>query len=361
MKKDYNDLQGNDPPAITGRTSFDYKRIHCEVGRREWTQVNAELAHIWNWGNDTLDLPYANTPKAIARKFKALSPPWWNLLIIQSLINDLHFALYGTRFQDIEPDSLFLRLRACANDFLNLVILRLDSQHLFETGRPISHVFVDIIACLFFLREKAGMKDDKSSIIDQVYEIVALREWFWHIKFSKKNLTNLDPQASNSRLHTLTWLTENWDKYSKNISHQVNHIFRELRNLLLLDPNRDFMLVDPDRGSEGIPYFRAWDGNQRLRHHPLKQSAVPPTFRGDLYTSAGIRPGELNLKEKAMVNLSDFRASILLKGAFRIALTNDPSLHLQFDENNYMRPTLLILDSRTLSILALLDLTGLMA
>lgn len=157
------------------------------------------------------------------------------------------------------------------------------------------------------------------------------------------------------------WLNQNWDKCSKNISHQVSHIFRELRNLLLLDPNKDFMLIDPNRDSQGVPYFRAWDGNQRLRHHPLKRSAVPPTFRGDLYTSAGIRPGELNLKDGEKINLSDFRASILLKGAFRIALTNDPSLHLRFDENDQMRPTLLILDSRTLSMLALLDLIGLMS
>lgn len=87
----------------------------------------------------------------------------------------------------MENDHLFRRLRDRANDFLNHVILRLDSQNLFETGRPVSHIFADIIACLVFLRERAGMKDDRSSITEQVYEIVHLREQFWHDEFGKKN------------------------------------------------------------------------------------------------------------------------------------------------------------------------------
>ena len=103
------------------------------------------------------------------------------------------------------------------------------------------------------------------------------------------------------------------------------------------------MLTDGDRNA-GSAVFQGWDGHQRLRRHPLKRSVVPPTLRGDIYTSAGIRPGEVNLKDRAKANLSDFRASVLLKGAFKIALTNDPSLHLRFDENDGMRPTLFILD-----------------
>lgn len=131
--------------------------------------------------------------------------------------------------------------------------------------------------------------------------------------------------------------------------------------MLLLDPNREFRHDNWRRDLEEVPYFRAWDGHQRLRHHPLKRSVVPPTFRGDIYTSAGIKPGEVNLNDKAKANLCDFRASVLLKGAFKIALTKDPSLHLRFDEKDGMRPTLFILDSRTLLMLALLDLTGFMA
>ena len=91
------------------------------------------------------------------------------------------------------------------------------------------------------------------------------------------------------------------------------------------------------------------------------RSALTPTFRGDLFNSAGIKPGEVNPKEAAKANLADFRATVILKGAFKLALTSDPSLHLRFDETNFLQPTLLILDSRTISNLALLDLTGFMA
>ena len=91
------------------------------------------------------------------------------------------------------------------------------------------------------------------------------------------------------------------------------------------------------------------------------RSARPPTFRGDLYNSAGIKPGELNPKETAKANLADLKANVILNGAFRMALTNDPSLHLRFDETDFKLPTLLVLDSGTIKTLALLDLTGFMA
>lgn len=117
------------------------------------------------------------------------------------------------------------------------------------------------------------------------------------------------------------------------------------------------MLADRNNSS-GVPYFRAWDSNWRLRNHPLKRAAIPSNFRGDIYTSVGIRPSEINAQLLG-ANLSDFRALIVKKGLFRIALTNDPTLHLRFVHNE-TRPTLFVLDSRTISMLALLDLTGFM-
>jgi len=121
------------------------------------------------------------------------------------------------------------------------------------------------------------------------------------------------------------------------------------------------MLTDPDNCGKRVPYFRAWPEKKlRISHHPLKRSAIPPTFRGDIFNSAGIKPGECNFKEPAKANLSDLRASIIINGAFRIALTNDPSLHLRFNDDD-QRPTLLLLDSRTILRVALLDLTGLMS
>lgn len=98
----------------------------------------------------------------------------------------MHFAFYNDRFQDVQNDSLFMQLRECADGFLNHIILRFDSQELFKTGRPISHIFADIIACLLLLREKVGVRDDKSTVTDRIHEIVALREWFWHEKLGMK-------------------------------------------------------------------------------------------------------------------------------------------------------------------------------
>jgi hypothetical protein len=136
-----------------------------------------------------------------------------------------------------------------------------------------------------------------------------------------------------------------------------------VKNLLLLDPKKQLNFQDANahRHEVRIPYFRSWDGDQRLRQHAIIRSARPPTLRSDIYNSAGIKPGELGVSVGAVTNLSDFRASVIRNGAFKLELTRDPSLHLRFDENDEMRPTLLILDSRTISMLALLDLTGFMS
>lgn len=120
------------------------------------------------------------------------------------------------------------------------------------------------------------------------------------------------------------------------------------------------MLLSPEDPKDAA-YFRDWDGDQRLRQHALIRCGRVPNFRDDIYNSAGIKPGELNVSVKATANLSDFRASVLRNGAFKIKLTREPSLHLRFNEKDEMRPTLHILDTRTISNLALLDLTGFMS
>jgi hypothetical protein len=146
-----------------------------------------------------------------------------------------------------------------------------------------------------------------------------------------------------------------------NISHQVNFILSEVKNLLLLDPKKQLKFQDPSNNRHEVPYFRSWNGDQRLRQHAIIRSARRPTLRSDIYNSAGIKPGELGVCVGTVTNLSDFRASVIRNGAFKLELTRDPALHLRFDENDEMRPTLLILDSRTISMLALLDLTGFMS
>jgi hypothetical protein len=168
--------------------------------------------------------------------------------------------------------------------------------------------------------------------------------------------------VSAAKPDNVVWLDGNWGKYSINISDQVCIVFREVRKLLLLDPEKSLRFLDPNQtNQELLPYFRAWNGDQRLRQHALLRSALPRTFRGSIYGSAGIKPGELGTSGLSIANLSDLRASVIGNGAFKIALTNDPTLHLRFDDNDEMRPTLFILDSRTVLMLALLDLTGFMS
>lgn len=170
------------------------------------------------------------------------------------------------------------------------------------------------------------------------------------------------------------------------LSDQNTIIYREVRNLLLLDPEANFKIPEPKilgaetplksvwciprlrrsrlgnhSDTEMVPFFRAWRGGQSRRQNNFMRSTIPQNFRGNLLTSAGIKQGEaVKDKEKPKANLADFRDEFILQGAFKMELTSDPSLHLRFDETDFKRPTLLILDSRTLLLVALLDLTGLM-
>jgi hypothetical protein len=165
---------------------FNDQQIRYPVEIDQWTCATAAHAHIWNWGNEMVDASTVRSPQTIANEFKFRQ--LWNLPIDQSLINDLQYSLYDFRFQDADNGSLYGRLRHHACYFLDVIILRLDSQTLFETGRPISHVIADIIACLAFLREKAGKRDDATSYKEQVHEIMDMRENFWKGLFGKKTL-----------------------------------------------------------------------------------------------------------------------------------------------------------------------------
>lgn len=201
------------------------------------------------------------------------------------------------------------------------------------------------------------------------------------------------------------WKNANWANFEGRVTEQNTLIYREVRNLLLLDPETNFKIPKPKfLGEETplksvwciprlrrlrkpvpsnglnpaatthrntsttvqpdidmVPFFRAWRGGQSRRQNNFMRSTIPQNFRGNLLTSAGIKQGEvLKDKEKPKANLADFRDEFILQGAFKMELTNDPSLHLRFDETDFKRPTLLILDSRTLLLVALLDLTGLM-
>lgn len=327
---------------------FDNERVTCRINENRWTSTCEERAHIWNWGAQ--ETGPTDAPSAIATEFKSGMPKFWNLPIIQSLIDDLHVVLYDHLFQDNESSPFFKCLRNCASGFLNYILLSLDSQKLFESGRPIAHIIVDSIASINYLRKKAGMKDDASCLPDQILEFTIERKSFWKGKLGRPTFQKISLNTGAMQENE-SWLATNWEAVSTTLSCQVNFILTQVRDLLLLNP------TNPNN----VAYFRDWDGDQRLRQHALVRSGRVPNFRGDIYNSAGIKPGELKVSLKATANLSDFRASVIRNGAFKIELTRDPSLHLRFNEKDEMRPTLHILDTHTIVILALLDLTGFMS
>jgi hypothetical protein len=199
------------------------------------------------------------------------------------------------------------------------------------------------------------------------------------------------------------WAKAPWKEFSKVLEEQCTIIYCEVRNMLLLDPMMNFQLeakapkiqelrqvklsrrwpiirlpvlrrnsdleLGPDGGhaeptqqtDEKLPFFRAWRGGKERRKSTFMRSTLSHNFRGDILTSAGLKEGEIELKkETPKASLADLRDEFILEGAFKMKWTNDPSLHLRFDETDFKRPTLMVLDTRTVLLVALLDLTGLM-
>lgn len=196
----FSDIRSVDPGTANDKDEcFDNKRVTCQVDKDHWTSNCERRAHIWNWGAQQTSA--TETPSAIATEFKSQMPRFWNLPIIQSLIKDLHVALYGQLFQDRETSPFFECLTNRANGFLNYILLIFDHQKLFESGRPISHIIVDIIASVNYLRDKAEMKDDASDIDDQLLEFKTERKLFWKGKLGmhcSNKLTNYSCNAGKS-------------------------------------------------------------------------------------------------------------------------------------------------------------------
>ena len=173
---EYNDIRSIGPPHIEGvlvGTSFQNNRFRCRIDVAGWGAELSATAEVLNWGTN-----FELTPREAANQIKQSGT--WNLPIVQSLIHDLHDSLYGQRLQDSVQAPLFTHLEAICNGFLNHIILALDKKGLFESGRPVAHVFVDIIACIRFLRELARNSDDES---DQFPKLEELQRLFWRDKF----------------------------------------------------------------------------------------------------------------------------------------------------------------------------------
>lgn len=101
---------------------------------------------------------FNNSIQAACRHFKHKPDPWtWRLPIAEKLIQSLYFALYNGRFEmEGRGSYLFQLLKRHSDGYMEKIILHLDSRNLFGKGRPISHVFMDLIACITFLRDEAG-------------------------------------------------------------------------------------------------------------------------------------------------------------------------------------------------------------
>ena len=172
---------------------------------------------------------------------------------------------------------------------------------------------------------------------------------------------------------------------------QVNIIWTEIRNLLLLDPagklpgyfrhrkqSGPVCEMIPSQPSAPISRVLSEKVDQRngqsrccvdpparstetlTTNHSLIRRPLPQNLRGDLYKATGIKPNEISVRKQILSgSLSDINDRDLTLGPFRLALTDDPRLHLRFD-NTKQEPTILILDTRSVCILSILDFTGIM-
>lgn len=203
---------------------FGNEEKSCETVEG-WAGMAKDIK-IWNWGNseagsvkqarDNKKLPGAGarddaetsrtpaqndrTTRAIALRIRAQNartPP--SLLIHWSLLKALKFALFGTRFQSSNDDSLlFNLLHGIADGYTRYLISRiLDSdQKPFETGRPIAHVILDVIACITFIKSSAK-KNEPSSEDTEVPQFCNERGNFWAQKLGLSTLDSLFRRNTN--------------------------------------------------------------------------------------------------------------------------------------------------------------------
>ena len=188
---DYNDFRPS-PQLAEAKCCqlpcFDNKRVPCQRGSDRWTEELEAKAEVWNWGNRETTAGVGHitfSPLDVSRDLKSTVPRTHNLPVCQSLVDDLHSKLFPEFFDDyVHNSTLFARLYNHASQLLNHIILHLDGQNLFETGRPISHLFADMIACIHFLRNKVGMVDEPGNMNKDVHEITDARTAFWKGIFS---------------------------------------------------------------------------------------------------------------------------------------------------------------------------------
>ena len=127
------------------------------------------------------------TPRSIALRIKGTNAVP-SLPVHKSLLHALSFALFGSRFDSKTTISgLFQLLEGIASGYTRYLIHRIDMKKLFETGRPISHVFLDVIASVTFMKDLAKM-DKKETELPKFW---AERQTFWKGKFGSSDICYL--------------------------------------------------------------------------------------------------------------------------------------------------------------------------
>jgi hypothetical protein len=184
---------------------FGNEAANCE-SMTDWA-TSLEDVKIWNWGNSTdisttggnaegpeVPVPVGEqqhrtpaakrpTPWTVAESLGPGSDHSWSLAIHDSLLTALKFALFGDRFDvssSIPESILFNKLDRIANEYMRYIILRLSDENLFKTGRPISHVFVDVIACVKVLKALIKSEDPSNEGIERT-RFCTDRKEFWKI------------------------------------------------------------------------------------------------------------------------------------------------------------------------------------
>ena len=137
-----------------------------------------KFAEIWNWGNGQ------STRSAVVYFTNQSGGNLKKVVINSSLINDLKESLFGKRVQarlgsGVENSELFKTLQKEALDFTSGLIKRLDEERVFVSGRPISHVIVDIKESLKLLRENVSEIGEGQEEIDLYRKIEeqCIAEW----------------------------------------------------------------------------------------------------------------------------------------------------------------------------------------
>jgi len=101
------------------------------------------------------------------------------LVVENSLWMDLERTLYGVRFDRKEELSpLYQSMHVEANRFLVCIILSLQRHEDVFAGRPLSHVFVDLISCVHFFRAIVAVEDPITEAAE-LQQFLDKRKEFW--------------------------------------------------------------------------------------------------------------------------------------------------------------------------------------